>query len=208
MLDLKSNHPQSVTEPDGEPEAAIGSLNPVNGLGLESSIGSANDLLASDGLASDGLADDELQTVERVLPQSHNSIAYNSTAHNSGPPPLDQLPGSPLHYLQGVHTKTGAFIRTNLPRTERARTTDNGIVWLMGRSRNCAIVFPDPAVSRCHAVMGYDSHQGFYIMDVGSSNGTFLNQQRLVAMQRYTLKNSDVITISHIKIEIFLLNQD
>ncbi len=229
MLDLESHHPQSVTEPHGKPGNAIDSRNPVN-MGLESSIGAANALLA----------DDELQTVERVLPQSHNSNPHHSSVHSSNPhsssahdsslhdsslhmhsatiqnstvqnsdtPPLEQLSSPTLHYLQGVHTKTGAFIRTNLPRTEKVRTTENGMVWLMGRSRNCAVVFPDPAVSRCHAVVGYDIHQGFYIMDVGSSNGTFLNQQRLVAMQRHTLKNSDVITISHIKIEIFLLNQD
>jgi pSer/pThr/pTyr-binding forkhead associated (FHA) protein len=40
---------------------------------------------------------------------------------------------------------------------------------------------------------------------VGSSNGTFLNQRRLVAMQRYPIQDGDILTISHIVVELFLL---
>jgi hypothetical protein len=148
-------------------------------------------------LAHAALSDDDLQTVERVLPPTSNFAL----------PPLQAGVLATPHYIQAIRGKAGAFLKTNLPCTELSSTTDTGIAWLIGRSRNCAIVFPDPAVSRCHAVVGYDRQQGFYVMDVGSSNGTRLNQQRLVAMQRQSLQNGDIVTISHIHIEIFLLEQ-
>jgi pSer/pThr/pTyr-binding forkhead associated (FHA) protein len=138
---------------------------------------------------------DDPRTIERVIPLDYDSLTHVP----------DQTSEPISHYIQAIRGKAGAFLRTNLPRTESSQTTDTGIAWLVGRSSNCAIVFPDPSVSRCHAVLGYDASQGFYLMDVGSSNGTFLNQRRLVAMQRYPIQDGDILTISHIVVELFLL---
>jgi hypothetical protein len=138
---------------------------------------------------------DDPRTIERVIPLDYDSLTHVP----------DRQSGPISHYIQAIRGKSGAFLRTNLPRTESSQTTDTGIAWLIGRSSNCAIVFPDPSVSRCHAVLGHDARQGFYLMDVGSSNGTFLNQRRLVAMQRYPIQDGDILTISHIVVELFLL---
>jgi pSer/pThr/pTyr-binding forkhead associated (FHA) protein len=138
---------------------------------------------------------EDSRTIERVIPADHDQLTH-----------VPDRPSGPIsHYIQAIRGQSGAFLRTNLPRTESSQTTDTGIAWLIGRSSNCAIVFPDPSVSRCHAVLGHDARQGFYLMDVGSSNGTFLNQRRLVAMQRYPIQDGDILTISHIVVELFLL---
>jgi hypothetical protein len=179
MLDLESDNPRSL--PDDQFESTPNADLPP---------------LHVSPLAHAALHDDDLQTVERVLPTSSHLAMHLQTEVLATP-----------HYIQAIRGKSGAFLKTNLPCTELSSTTETGIAWLIGRSRNCAIVFPDPAVSRCHAVIGYDRQQGFYVMDVGSSNGTLLNQQRLIAMQRQPLQNGDIVTISHIRIEIFLLNQ-
>jgi pSer/pThr/pTyr-binding forkhead associated (FHA) protein len=68
------------------------------------------------------------------------------------------------------------------------------------------VVVQDRSVSRCHAVVGYDMQQGFYIMDVGSSNGTCLNATRLAVLKRYPLKDGDVIAMCNLNVEFFIAN--
>jgi pSer/pThr/pTyr-binding forkhead associated (FHA) protein len=203
MLDLDSDDPRSASDhrPQSEliaqpqPLPEVGEP-PLSGLVVEPPL---SGLVVPHRSRLDDASQDDLQTVERVLPTTAQNYAANQMA--------GLKPATP-HYIQAIKSKTGALLKTNLPRTETTRTSETGIAWLMGRSRNCAIVFPDAAVSRCHAVIGYDAQQGFYVMDVGSSNGTFLNQQRLVTLQRYGLTNGDIVTISHINVELFLLDQD
>ncbi|KAF5276730.1 hypothetical protein FQR65_LT03955 [Abscondita terminalis] len=57
--------------------------------------------------------------------------------------------------------------------------------WVFGRSTNCEICMAHPTVSRYHAVLQYRSEgtdenpKGFYIYDLSSTHGTFLNKGRL-----------------------------
>jgi pSer/pThr/pTyr-binding forkhead associated (FHA) protein len=68
--------------------------------------------------------------------------------------------------------------------------------WIIGRSNRCAIIIHNSTVSRQHAVLGYDKHVGFYIMDCMSHNGTFLNQIRLPPLQRYVLNDRDALSLN------------
>jgi hypothetical protein len=147
---------------------------------------------AMDELPSVLPATDELLTVERHLALTK-------------PPPSDsagKVP--PTYYIQVVEHQSEAVLRTNLPRTDTVQPTERGVAWLIGRSRNCTIVFPDPAISRCHAVLSYQPDIGFQLMDAASSNGTWLNGQRLIAMHPRPVQDGDVITISHIAIQLFI----
>jgi pSer/pThr/pTyr-binding forkhead associated (FHA) protein len=121
----------------------------------------------------------------------------------AAPAPVDR----PAYYIQVIEQPTDAVLRTNLPRTDTVQPTANGVAWLLGRSRNCTIVFPDPAISRCHAVLSYQRDRGFQVMDAASSNGTCLNGQRLIAMQPRNIQDGDVITVSHIAIQLFIQRQ-
>jgi hypothetical protein len=137
-------------------------------------------------------ATDELLTVERHLALTNPPLAQ----------PADKL--APTYYIQVVEHHSEAVLRTNLPRTDTVQPTERGVAWLIGRSRNCTIVFPDPAISRCHAVLSYQPDIGFQLMDAASSNGTLLNGQRLIAMHPCPVHDGDVITISHIAIQLFI----
>lgn len=143
---------------------------------------------------------------------------------NSGPAPIsgpevgdlteqNQLdaPTSPLdiperlsYYIQAAQHNHRAFLTTNLCHADTTFVTGLSSTWLIGRSRNCAIVVHDRSVSRCHAVVGYDVQQGFYLMDVGSSNGTYLNSKRLSVVKRYALADGDVITLCNLHFEFFI----
>ncbi|CAH0552875.1 unnamed protein product [Brassicogethes aeneus] len=57
--------------------------------------------------------------------------------------------------------------------------------WVMGRLGTCDILMQHPTISRFHAVIQYKSTAsdkegvGFYIYDLGSTHGTFLNKNKL-----------------------------
>lgn len=111
------------------------------------------------------------------------------------------------YYIQAVTTGRTAFLTTNLPDSEQPQLTAIASTWLIGRSRNCAIPVVNASISRCHAVIGHTS-EGFYIMDVGSSNGTFLNGQRLPVLERRSLKDGNTIALSHLQIEFFVVSME
>jgi FHA domain len=120
-----------------------------------------------------------------------------------------RVPDDPVltsYYIQAAQVNHRAFLTTNLSNSEVPQVTVISSTWLLGRSRNCAVVVQDRSVSRCHAVVGYDVQQGFYVMDVGSSNGTCLNNVRLAVLKRYPLKDGDVIAMCNIKAEFFIAN--
>ncbi len=61
-------------------------------------------------------------------------------------------------------------------------------------------------VSRLHAVLKRETSHVF-IMDLGSSNGTFVNGKRLPPHVDYTVANGDVIALGKLKIQILLKSQ-
>ena len=55
--------------------------------------------------------------------------------------------------------------------------------WLIGRNRPCDIVYADSSVSRKHAQI-VETADGFYLSDLHSANGTFVNGYRLTGETR------------------------
>ena len=64
--------------------------------------------------------------------------------------PLD-IPEGLSYYIQAAQHNHRAFLTTNLCNADTAFVTALSSTWLIGRSRNCAIVVHDRSVSRCHA---------------------------------------------------------
>lgn len=108
------------------------------------------------------------------------------------------------HYIQAVTAGRTAFLTTNLPDVRSTNVTEAATTWLIGRSNTCAIAILDKCVSRCHAVIGHHPNQGFYIMDIGSSNGTFVNRSRLVPLEQRFLNDGDLLEFSKIRTEFFI----
>lgn len=60
-------------------------------------------------------------------------------------------------------------------------------------------------VSRLHAVLKKSSTQ-VNIMDLGSSNGTYLNGARLVPEREYTLQHGNIIAFGKLKLQFLVQN--
>lgn len=68
---------------------------------------------------------------------------------------------------------------------------------LLGRHPNCQVVFDNGAISRHHAQI-LESHGSYYIEDLRSRNGTYLNGEPLD--RRTELKDGDQIRICDIQL--------
>lgn len=110
-------------------------------------------------------------------------------------------------YVQAVVTGQTAFLATNLLQEHIAIVSPVSSSWLIGRSTVCPIRLSDRSVSRCHAVMGHSS-SGFYITDLGSLNGTWINAQRLGTAERVDLEDGDLVQFGTVSIEFFLSKRE
>jgi hypothetical protein len=66
----------------------------------------------------------------------------------------------------------------------------------IGRSPDCRLVIAEPYVSTHHALIQW-SEAGWEIRDLGSTNGTWVNQEALPAGQNRTLAPGDLLAFGH-----------
>jgi len=77
----------------------------------------------------------------------------------------------------------------------------------IGRTKTNNIVFVDPKVSRNHLLLRCLGEEKYYLIDMGSANGTYLNGKRVIVPT--LLKNGDVINVgSRTNVLTFRLKAD
>jgi hypothetical protein len=108
------------------------------------------------------------------------------------------------YYIQAVTDDRLNFLATNLLRRNSVIPTATGCCWLLGRSFVCAFALPLASVSRFHAVVGYCGDRGFYILDLRSRNGTYVNGERIQPHRKCFLKDGDAIQISHLNFKFLI----
>jgi len=79
-------------------------------------------------------------------------------------------------------------------------------VLTLGRDRNSDIVLPDLHASRNHAMIRRIGRGDYYLIDSGSSNGSFINQQRVTTPR--LLKNGDRIAMGRLEMEFKQTKKD
>ncbi len=84
-------------------------------------------------------------------------------------------------------------LKASLQRIESGETIDLENVTILGRSAECRVSIADPRVSRRHAMIRRQDG-GYYLFDLGSFNGSYLNGSRVTAARQ--LKSGDIITFA------------
>jgi adenylate cyclase len=74
-----------------------------------------------------------------------------------------------------------------------------GATWKIGRDQSCAVVLQDEVVSRRHAMVQFTENDEYYLIDLGSRNGTFLNEARVSTP--CVLADGDQISIGAFQLE-------
>jgi FHA domain len=108
------------------------------------------------------------------------------------------------YYVQAIVHDQLYFLSSNLTGRSRIMTTATGRCWLLGRSAVCAFPLPLASISRFHAALGVCDDRGLYIVDLGSRNGTHINQRRIPPLRKYFLRDGDVINLSHFQFKFLI----
>ena len=87
----------------------------------------------------------------------------------------------------------------------KIRNSQNLDQILIGRSPKSDIILDDKAVSQSHAYIYVSTPElKYYLVDLKSSNGTFLNKKRLQSLEKYRLSNGcEIIFGSKTKVAFF-----
>jgi len=119
--------------------------------------------------------------------------------------PRPEPPSSPTNSWISLHLMDSGKI---LPLATRNEFT-------LGRLSEGQPIMPDidltpyqayaSGVSRLHAVVKRDVER-IFVMDLGSSNGTYLNGRRLSPHMEEDLKHGDVVALGKLKIQVLLRN--
>jgi pSer/pThr/pTyr-binding forkhead associated (FHA) protein len=73
----------------------------------------------------------------------------------------------------------------------------------IGRKPTNDLAFNRPEISGSHAAFLFENND-YFVMDLGSTNGTLLNGAQLVAREKYGLQDKDVVTISPYTIQFII----
>lgn len=122
------------------------------------------------------------------------SVSGTSTVLGS-PPPAEPVAAAPV-----VQNEVGQFLRFTHGPHQNLRVDLGTDTLNIGRAQDNTICLDDAAVSSHHARI--DFHQGsYFISDLRSSNGTYLNNQRI---QQAPLANGNVLVLGQSRIEVHL----
>lgn len=98
-------------------------------------------------------------------------------------------------YMHGVMRGEQAYLTTNLPDKGSVTLLQPQMIWTLGRHRDAGIMVKDRMMSRRHAAIVYrPQEQAFYLLDLNSMNGCYVNGLR-VDQQR--LQDGDLLRIGN-----------
>jgi pSer/pThr/pTyr-binding forkhead associated (FHA) protein/ribosomal protein L40E len=98
-----------------------------------------------------------------------------------------------------VH-RTDPSLHLKLPETSLSQTTPLTI----GRQAGAHLLIDEPSVSRRHAVISYINRQ-YMVQDLSSTNGTFVNNERVELAQPCIVQPNDILRFGNIAAFRFLL---
>jgi len=85
-----------------------------------------------------------------------------------------------LPYVQGSIIHKQVYLITNILRGKTQAFIQPQNIWTIGRdSRQVVLPIQDSRLSRCHAAIRYVENRGFQLLDLGSSNGSFVNGESI-----------------------------
>lgn len=101
----------------------------------------------------------------------------------------------------GVPVPAGATIQVMTGFYEGLEMPVDRDWFVIGRGRAADAVLSEPTISRAHAAIAYECDGGFFVQDLGSTNGTTVNGTR---NERTALTDGDEIQMGKLRIRVAL----
>ncbi|MEH2283309.1 MAG: FHA domain-containing protein [Nostoc sp.] len=105
-------------------------------------------------------------------------------------------------YVHGVVDTAAVYLMTNLCDNQTQSLRQPQHLWTIGRNRTSGICIADSHLSRRHAAIQHIDDQGFYLIDFNSTNGSFVNGDRVVGPIK--LKDGDRIRLGNMTFDFFV----
>jgi pSer/pThr/pTyr-binding forkhead associated (FHA) protein len=112
------------------------------------------------------------------------------------------VPEAKPNYVQGIMAGKQAYLVTNLINHTSQTFFQSQMVWTIGRNRTTAFPLPDRQLSRRHAAILYNPDDGFYLIDLNSMNGSYVNGIRVQYRQR--LEDGDYVCLGSTRFFFFV----
>ena len=113
---------------------------------------------------------------------------------------------SPVHiehqYIIGIVQEQEIYLITNLLKNQTKSVFQQQNNWTIGRDRKSSLAIHNNWLSRSHAAIQYIDNQGFYLSDLNSTNGTFINNE--LVDKSILLADGDRITLGNLTFFFFL----
>ncbi len=105
-------------------------------------------------------------------------------------------------YVQGVINGDQVTLTTNLIQDQAQIVTQPENLWVIGRDRKASLPISDKRLSRRHAIVQYVTGKGFFLIDLNSTNGTYINSEPV--RRPILLKDGDRIRLGSLSFVFFL----
>lgn len=155
------------------------------------------------GDSSFSLGPYEFQIKLDVPPPAEKHLVPSSAQYVEAAPNL--LPDEDDGHSWDDATRVGQiqslpYIRLVQDETQKEYTLRlEGNLWIAGRDASCEIVIPDQHASRKHFELAH-TIEGYFVTDLASANGTFVNGSPIRPNEPTAIKSGDVISVLNTKI--------
>ena len=105
-------------------------------------------------------------------------------------------------YVQATVEAERVFLTTNLLQGKTQQLFQSQHCWVIGRDRKAGLPVQDKRLSRRHAMIQYIAGQGFYLVDLSSTNGSYVNGE--LVRRPVLLKDGDRIRLGSLSFLFFL----
>lgn len=133
---------------------------------------------------------------EQILAPQQNALVPSPSQAEE----MEEQPASNMEATMVGSIQVTPMLRISYPDTSENETLKlEGQVWTAGRDSDAEIQLHNPKISRKHFELNRNQ-DGYFITDLGSSNGTYLNGQRLAPHEPTRLSSGDVLRTLDIEI--------
>ncbi len=140
----------------------------------------------------------EPEAASKNLPVFVQPRMPSAAPQDSEVPEDTMVRGNSEATVAGVSTLV-PYIRVSYPNTADDEVLKlEGHLWVAGRERDCEIMIDSPHISRKQFELAR-TKEGFYVTDLGSSNGTKINGQRIPPHEPTRIESGDEISVMNIR---------
>jgi hypothetical protein len=111
------------------------------------------------------------------------------------------ITGAKELFLHAVVSDRDAYVTTNLSEAVSHCLHQSQNIWTIGSDSSCGITVLNQKLSGYHAAIQYVNHQGFYLKDLNSTHGSFVNGEPVY--QSIKLKDGDKIRLGSVCFSFF-----